>query len=314
MLTHPAPEAPAPPLDLITRACPCCGSSEAIPVVHSQPPAEGAPFQAVRDCWIGFFKERLFFTYSRCRDCGLLYARRYFTPEKTAELCGDMPENMGDVPAPLLARTQRGYFDFFHRLPLPSGDYLEVGPDTGLFTQHVARECTFADHHLFEPNRTALADLTRRMDGRPHRIHNRFLDFDAVADGSVAAVTMIHVLDHLLEPLETLRRLRRTLVPGGVVMVVTHDESSLMARLLGARWPAFCLQHPQVYRPRTIRALFERAGFRVLQTERSVNHFPVAYLAQHLAYALKLGRLPAMLPESWSLPLKLGNFLTAATV
>ena len=312
-LPEPTTETPAPSADLFTRACPCCGTVEATPAVRSRPPAEQASFPAVRECWTGFFKEKLFFTYSRCRDCGLLYNQSYLNPEQTAELYGDMPENMSGVPAASLAKTQRGYFDFFRRFSTPAGDYLEVGPDTGLFTQHVARESAFADHHLFEPNRAVLDELARRMGGRPHRVHNRFLDFDAVVDGTVAAATMIHVLDHLLEPLETLRRLRRTLVPGGLVMVVVHDESSLLARLLGPRWPAYCLQHPQLYRPATIRALFERAGFRVLKTERSVNHFPTAYLAQHLAHALKLGRLPALLPASWSVPLKLGNFLTAAT-
>ncbi len=309
LTTNPA----TPSADLITRACACCESVKADPVVRSRPPAEEAPFPGIRDCWTGFFKEKLFFTYSRCRDCGLLYNQSYLSPEQTAELYGDMPENMSGVPAASLARTQRGYYDFFRRFSAPAGDYLEVGPDTGLFTQYVARESTFVTHHLFEPNRAAHADLTQRMGDRPHRVHQCFMDFDAVADGSVAAVTMIHVLDHLLEPLDTLRRLRRTLVPGGLVMVVVHDESSLLARLLGPRWPAFCLQHPQLYQPATIRALFEQAGFRVLATERTVNHFPAAYLVQHLAYALKLGRLPALLPAAWSVPLKLGNFVTAAT-
>jgi hypothetical protein len=159
-----------------------------------------------------------------------------------------------------------------------------------------------------------LAELANRMNGKPHRVYNGLLDFGAVPDATVSAVTMIHVLDHLIEPLETLRSLRRKMRKGGVILVVVHDESSALARLLGSRWPAYCLQHPQVYRPATLRALFERAGFRVVATEASVNHFPLGYLAQHLAFALKLGRLPHFLPESWSVPLKLGNFMTVATV
>ena len=278
----------------------------------SRPAAENVSLDVITEGWKGFFKEKVFFTYSRCQGCGLLYAKHYLTPDSAAELYADMPENMAGVPVSMLEKTQRGYFDFFTKFAPEGGDYLEVGPDTGLFTQFVARECRFDGHLLFEPNRAVLSELTARIGGKPHQVHNGFLDFDAVPAGSVSAVTMIHVLDHLIDPLETLRALRRTMAKGGVIMVVTHDESSLLARILGVRWPAYCLQHPQIYRPATIRALFQRAGFQVLATERSQNHFPADYLARHLAFALKLGYPPAFLPQSWSLPLKLGNFMTAA--
>jgi SAM-dependent methyltransferase len=294
------------------RVCPSCGSSDAAVSLASLPPAEDADFSVIRAGWRGFFKEKVFFTYSRCAGCGLLYAKRYLTPASVAALYGDMPENMAGVPVRSLEKTQRGYFDFFRRFAPAGGGYLEIGPDTGLFTQFVARECRFDDHLLFEPNRAVLRELTQRMGGRPHRLHNSLLDFEAVPDGSVSAVTMVHVLDHLLDPLETLGELRRKLIKGGLIMAVVHDESSLLARVLGRRWPAYCLQHPQVYRPATIRALFERAGFRVAAIEASRNHFPLAYLAQHLAFALKLGAAPNMWPENWSLPLRLGNFMIAA--
>ncbi len=299
---------------LLTRMCPICGPVRSRPVMASRPPAEEADADAIRLGWKGFFKSKIFFTYSRCAGCGLLYARRYLTPGRAAFLYHDMPENMAGVPVRLLEKTQRGYFDFFRKFAPAAGNYLEVGPDTGLFTQYVARECGFDDHLLFEPNRGVLRDLVQRMGDKAHQVHNRFLDFEEVPDGSISAVTMIHVLDHLLDPLETLRQLRRKMARGGVIMVVVHDESSWLARLLGSRWPAYCLQHPQVYRPATLQALFRRAGFRVQATKSSTNYFPLAYLAQHLAYAWRLGRIPAFLPQNWALPLKLGNFMAAAVV
>jgi SAM-dependent methyltransferase len=297
---------------LLTRLCPICGPADATPEISSRPPAEEASLALIRGSWTGFFKQKVFFTYSRCASCGLLYNREYLAPAQISSLYGQMPENMSGVPVRLLEKTQRRYYEFFRRLAPDRGRYLEVGPDTGLFTQFVARESKYEDHLLFEPNRAVLGELAGRLHGRPHQVYNGLLDFDAVADGSVAAITMIHVLDHLLDPLDTLRKLRRKLSPGGLIMVVVHDESSLLARLLGWRWPAYCLQHPQIYRPDTSRALFERAGYRVVATEPTANYFPLAYLAQHLAYAWKLGRLPALLPSSLSLPLRLGNFITAA--
>jgi SAM-dependent methyltransferase len=297
---------------LLTRLCPICGPAAATPEIASQPAAEDVSLDLVRKSWTGFFRDQVFFTYSRCAGCGLLYARQYPAPDVITRWYGDMPENMAGVPGRLLEKTQRRYYDFFRRFAPAAGRYLEVGPDTGLFTQFVARESRYENHLLFEPNRAVLGELTARLEGRPHQVHSGLLNFGGVANRSVAAVTMIHVLDHLLDPLDTLRHLRRKLVKGGVLMLVVHDESSWLARLLGSRWPAYCLQHPQIYRPATLKALLERAGFQVLASEPSVNYFPLGYLTQHLAFAWKLGRWPALLPQSWAVPLQLGNFMTAA--
>jgi SAM-dependent methyltransferase len=297
---------------LLTRLCPICGPAGATPEIASQPAAEEVGLDLVRGSWTGFFRKNVFFTYSRCTSCGLLYARQYLAPDLITRWYGDMPENMAGVPGRLLEKTQRRYYEFFRRFAPAEGRYLEVGPDTGLFTQFVARESRYENHLLFEPNRAVLGGLTARLGGRPHQVHNGLLNFGGVANRSVAAVTMIHVLDHLLDPLDTLRHLRRKLVKGGVLMVVVHDESSRLARLLGSRWPAYCLQHPQLFRPATVKALLERAGFQVLATEASVNYFPLGYLAQHLAFAWNLGRWPALLPQNWAIPLRLGNFMTAA--
>jgi hypothetical protein len=139
------------------------------------------------------------------------------------------------------------------------------------------------------------------------------LQFDCVPDGSISAVVMIHVLDHLIEPAETLRRMSKKLKPGALLLLVTHDERSLLAKLAGPRWPAFCLQHPQLYNPKSMRALLERLGFRSVKTDKTYNHFPLMYLAKHLLWALgiKVGSLP--LQDKFALPLKLGNIVTLAT-
>jgi hypothetical protein len=137
--------------------------------------------------------------------------------------------------------------------------------------------------------------------------------FSHVPDHSASAAVMIHVLDHLLDPIATLSELRQKLKPGAKLLLVTHNESSLLRRIVGWRWPAFCLQHPQIYNPESMRKLLEAAGYEVLQRSRTVNYFQIDFLLKHLlwAFGIKVKSVPSF--GKFTLGLKLGNMLTIAT-
>ena len=133
-----------------------------------------------------------------------------------------------------------------------------------------------------------------------------------LGSGTVGLAVMVHVLDHLLDPLAMLSQIRAKLRPGGVLMIVTHDESSLLRRVMGRSWPPFCLQHPELYNPATMTALLGRAGFDDVKVERSRNVFPLDFLVRQAAWAagVRVKRVP--LPPV-PVGLKLGNILTLAT-
>ncbi|MCB2061010.1 MAG: class I SAM-dependent methyltransferase [Novosphingobium sp.] len=297
--------------EYLRRACPVCGSSQAREEMGSRIRAEHQPLHQLRPFWSGLFKEKLFFTYHRCARCELLYNPIYFDGDQLAELYGDMAPNMDAVSDEAILATQQGYFERAAQGTRLEGDYLEIGPDVGHIVAQAARSGDFGHFWLFEPNLAIHDALRVAVDGGPATLLADMDDLSPVPDGSVGLAVMIHVLDHLLDPLETLSQLRAKLRPGGGLMIVTHNERSLLRRVLGERWPPFCLQHPELYNPDTMRQLLERAGFTGISVERSRNHFPLSFLARQAAWAvgLKLGRVP--LP-GWSVGLRLGNILTLA--
>lgn len=303
---------PNPLPGLRDRPCPLCGTHGAPAEVRSRRPAESDALEALRPYWFGIEQERHFFTYHRCPSCGLLFNPTFFDADQLADLYAAMPPNMDLVGNEAIVATQRGYFQAAAKRSALTGDYLEIGPDVGHIVAEAARTGDFDRFWLFEPNRAVHDALRAATGGRPATIGEGMEDLAVVPDGSIGLAVVVHVLDHLLDPLAMLAQLRAKLRPGGTLMLVTHDEGSLLRRVLGARWPAFCLQHPELYNPGTMRAALNRAGFHAVAVTRSVNVFPIDFLARQAgrAVGLRLDRLP--LPKR-AIALRLGNLLTFAT-
>ena len=297
------------------RPCPTCGTkaSSTSASVSSRRRAEDLSLKELREHWLHFFKERVFFTYHRCASCGLLFCPLFFGQEELATMYGNTIDNTFGLPDRLLLKTQRSYFEFLLEHVKPpelTGSYLELGPDVGMLTEIMATNGGFEKFWLFEPNREVHAALARRLEGRDVQIRTEMLDFSGIPDQSVSVAALIHVVDHLLDPRETLLRLREKMKPGGVLLVVTHDESSLLARILGNRWPPYCLQHPQLFSPASTGDLLARASFELEAVRKTFNHFPVMHLVKHLfsAYGHHALRVPT---ANWiTVPLKLGNIIS----
>ena len=131
-------------------------------------------------------------------------------------------------------------------------------------------------------------------------------------NGSLSTAVLIHVLDHIYSLEKLLDDLWCSLKPGGLLFVVTHDEASMLARLLGRRWPPFTLQHPQLFSPHSITELLRRHGFEVEEVVGCANYFPVAYLAKSVLTVLGLSSSSRTALVHPSIGIKLGNMATVA--
>lgn len=296
----------------LQRACPVCKSSQSALEVHSAQKAEALTLADVSDHWSGLFKEKVFFSYNRCQACGTLFAPVYFTGDQLGSLYANMAPNMEVVQSGALVATQRGYWDRAVRLGNLTGSYLEIGPDVGYIVEHAVRESRFDKLWLFEPNVAVHGTLAAAAGAVPHQISAAMDDLSGVPDGSVGLAFMVHVLDHLLDPMDSLYQIRRKLRPGGKLIIVTHNEKSLLRTLMGNRWPPFCLQHPQIYSPDSITKLIRASGYSAVQVERSVNYFPLDFMIRQAAFGLGFSLGSMSLPRT-VLGLKLGNMLTIAT-
>ena len=298
------------------RLCPSCLMDDKIvnSKISSPDPSELLSFNANKETWTGLFYKRTksFFSYYKCNNCKIIYAPEHFTNQELNNLYKKLPANMVHVPIKILEKTQYEYFKLLKKWSSLKGDYLEVGPDIGLFTQYCLLNKNIDYFWLFEPNKLVLPELNKLLGNRKYKIYPAIEQIDMVDDNKLSTVIIIHVLDHLLEPLKILKNIRKKMKSGGTILIVTHDESSIMRKILGWRWPAFCQQHPQLFNYKTTSSILNRSGFKVLDQRKSKNYFEISFLLKNLlwVFGIKIKNLPRWL--NIPVGIKLGNIITIA--
>lgn len=298
---------------LARAACPCCGASRerATRGVASTPAAEDLPREQHGSFASGYGARRVFFSYVRCGDCGALYCPVFYREDQLGELYGRQAENMAEVPLAARARTQHGYAQLLMRHSRGSGGFVEIGADVGLFARRCAQLGRFDHFALYEPNREVHAELSTRLAGRPHAVRASMRPGSELSAGSASTAALIHVLDHLLDPLAFLQRMHGALEAGGVLLLVTHNADSVLAKALGRRFPPYALQHPQLFTPTSLQRLLERAGFALVERRAALNYFPVMHLARAGLSVLGMRATLTSL-QGPVIPIRLGNMAVIA--
>jgi hypothetical protein len=291
--------------DWETRRCPnCLSASKSKPEVFAENRAENLSFEEVREFFIGIRHEQIFFSYSRCRECGLLFCPRYFTDTQLDTLYSDMPDNLLGAEKSTAAKTQVGYFRYFQKRIGKVEKYLELGPDIGLVTNEVISYFKPQNSYLVEPN-TAMHQTLRQLSHQSNiAVYRNLQDVEL---SEIDLTIGIHVFDHLLVPSSQINSIFKQTKPGGILGVVVHNESSLLRRLLGKKWPPFCLQHPQLFNKRTLEKIMLNSGFELVKISNSVNYFNLKHLGTLAIEILHLPKILIRILPSVELPVVLGN-------
>ncbi len=277
-------------------ACCLCGSVRRIPLIE------------VRDYEVGF---RGPFQVVRCAQCDLVYTSPRPTLEALLEhyypddyLCY---KPMGN---PLLHQLRMRIYNRPRHLalarsaPCARPRLLDVGCADGKFLRYLSDHTDWEAVGV-EPN----SEIANRGRQRGLNIIDATLEQARFSDNSFDIVTMSHVLEHVMDPLETLREVARILRPGGILDTEQPDLDAPERRLFGRCWWGWHMpRHLHHFSRESLTRMIEAAGLRLKGNfTAKVRPGGHAWSLQYLLQDLGLGRSAKLF--SYNNPIMVAFFL-----
>jgi 2-polyprenyl-3-methyl-5-hydroxy-6-metoxy-1,4-benzoquinol methylase len=253
----------------VTQRCALCGSEaqELLYPSNAAQPIQSDEFSCTSGS-LGTHDDIL-----RCRECGMVSSRHPLSEDEIIDGYAGMvderylteTEGREELFEWVLERM-RGYV-------MPGKRLLEVGSNVGLFLDVAGRDGWEA--RGIEPSKWAVERGRERfgVDLRQGTLED--LEGDSPAD----AVVMLDVLEHLVDPLGSLRRLRTLVEKEGLLVLSTVDLAGVHSRVRKGSWPWFIRPHLHYFTPETLDAMLAEAGFDLVEFERVPRTFHLSYIA-----------------------------------
>ncbi len=140
-----------------------------------------------------------------------------------------------------------------------SGRVLDIGCGTASMLRLFKAETNW-DVHGCEPK----AELCSLPESHGVVMHPKTLEECNFETASFDAVTMIHVLEHVPDPLKTIQEVSRILKPGGLFLTEQPDFDSATRKIFGEAWWGYHLpRHLQHFDRESLSGILRDAGFSI---------------------------------------------------
>ncbi len=197
----------------------------------------------------------------RCRGCRAVYWSQAWT---LADLRGHYRGYYEGRPHDYDPLTEKRYHAILERFEqLGSvGRLLDVGCGAGHFLAVAETRGWQATGVEVSQSALELLEQVRARRGFRFAVVSGDLREAAFPSSSFAAVTLFEVIEHVRDPVATLREASRLLKDGGLLYLTTPNFNGLTRYLLGRKWRVIAPEHLCLFSLRSIRYCLGVAGFR----------------------------------------------------
>lgn len=199
----------------------------------------------------------------RCVTCDLL--RLHPSPDDatlaTAYASDYAPHSRVGISGRAKGWLERRSVRQLRRYLAPPQRVLDVGCATGelLMAVRVAGNRNVVGVELSQ-------DAAKMARSRGLDVHSGTLEDAAFPDEHFETVIASHTLEHVPDPVVTLREMHRILSPGGAVILWLPNVESVEARMLGTRWIGYDPpRHLTTFGVSTLTRALDTTGFRVVE-------------------------------------------------
>jgi 2-polyprenyl-3-methyl-5-hydroxy-6-metoxy-1,4-benzoquinol methylase len=215
-----------------------------------------------------------------CANCGMTYSTPIFDEKKIIELyrtCST-EEAQGAAEEQAILVNMRRYLERLRcDSGIASGRLLDIGCGLGHLVAE-ARQMGY-DAVGVDPSEQAIAEA-RRRSGPDSAICGTYSE-SLFPSGHFDLITLVHVIDHVVTPIEMLRAMHGHLRPGGHAFIATHNIGSLLAKLTGKGFIAWSVQHISYYTPATLAGSARAAGLEPVSQRGSLTTYPLVHFAKN---------------------------------
>jgi SAM-dependent methyltransferase len=106
--------------------------------------------------------------------------------------------------------------------------------------------------------------------------------FEGIDHEFFDVITMIDFIEHVRDPMGTLKTALNLLKPGGQLVILTPNAGSLSRRVMGPKWLHYKVEHLFYFSPRSLTRALHRAGFTDVRVGRAWKVMNLHYLAHQL--------------------------------
>ena len=163
---------------------------------------------------------------------------------------------------------------------------LEIGCGTGIFLQLLKKE-GFSILKGIEPSASAINAAPKN---RKSWFIKGIFNANNFKPNSFDLVCCFMTMEHVYDPLDTAKNVRKILRPGGIFVTVTHDYRHIINKALGEKSPIIDIEHMQIFSNKSIRETFKKAKFKEIETVTFCNNY-------NLTYWIRLTPLPRYIKE-----------------
>ena len=214
----------------------------------------------------------------RCKDCSFAFKEARSSDRDLATLYRELDGGVYESESRGRLRTARRHLKIVERFA-SRGKLLDVGCASGLFLK-CASEAGWNVCGI-EPAAVLARNAERLLAGSGRVVCASLLEAD-LAPASFHVITLWDVLEHVNDPISTLRRCFTLLRPGAYLFLNVPDINSLPARLLRSRWPLLLPEHLSYFTRESLKRCGKLSGLEPVSFLRRPASFSLEYVFYRL--------------------------------
>lgn len=218
---------------------------------------------------------------NQCNGCSLLFSSPILDDDGVNALYTESEEgNVTLGEEDNVRYTMCNYYKLIKPHLLEKTRVLDIGCDVGYFLEAAMNDGFFNLYGL-EPTKPA-REVSAKLPNST--ISEKFYEEIEYPTAHFDLISMIHVLDHLVNPAIALRKAKMELRNGGLMFAVVHNSKSLLAIIMGEKFPVYNLYHHYFFTKKTLRKLLESQGFQVIKVVSTKNCYSLNFFIHKMPF------------------------------